>query len=388
MGDYRQRGCKPLELAALRVPGAEALQTTTKQKTAKCLRNRNRVLRLLYSALAGKMDHRKRRSTTVQTQLEDKPQEPLSTLAERPAEDAGPGRALAGVLTLVCAAAITVASFYPFQPIHNPTWRAERLHRFLHSLSADPANLERLKPEHLCLNFFFYLPLGVLVSLALTRPGKRRGSWIIRTGALGWGFILSLAIEYLQIGYENRDPDLSDTLMNTLGYLAGLFLIRRLIRSGRLSPAMLLGSHRLRDRQGVARLACIAYVLLLLAAGLLRPALLAEGFFGFAGRFHVSWTPWPQAWRGPLDPWTARRALLVAALGFAFIPLGFLFRSGHYFWNGRRLLRCLLLGAALAAALEAAHATLPGKSCDLSRILGAMLGAMAGSSLAGWRRRP
>jgi VanZ family protein len=161
--------------------------------------------------------------------------------ADSRAEQARRGHYLAGVLALIFFVAIVAASFYPFQPIHDPVMRAARLQRFLRSIGPNPGNLERLEPGHLCLNFFFYFPLGALVAAALRRGVKGAGPWLLHAGALGLGFLISLTIEYQQIGFNGRDPDLSDTVMNTLGYVAGFGLIRGLMRRGRFRTESLSG---------------------------------------------------------------------------------------------------------------------------------------------------
>lgn len=84
----------------------------------------------------------------------------------------------------------------------------------------------RFRLGHLVENFFFYFPLGVTVALALRPGGRGRGAAVLGALALALGFVLSLAIEFLQIGFIARDPDLTDSAMNTLGYLTGFLLLR------------------------------------------------------------------------------------------------------------------------------------------------------------------
>jgi VanZ family protein len=71
----------------------------------------------------------------------------------------------------------------------------------------------------LAVNFFFYVPLGVLGVLAWRRNEGRWWRWV---GLTGGGAALSLALETMQAWIPQRDSTIQDVLINTLGTMAGV----------------------------------------------------------------------------------------------------------------------------------------------------------------------
>ena len=87
------------------------------------------------------------------------------------------------------------------------------------------------------LNFFGFIPLGVLLSATLFRLGGRSERHSI-TITLAAGFFVSLFIETVQAWMPDRSSDIQDLILNTAGALTGAvickyFLIRRTTAPGK-----------------------------------------------------------------------------------------------------------------------------------------------------------
>ena len=69
------------------------------------------------------------------------------------------------------------------------------------------------------LNVWLLMPLPILMALALVKSSWR-GMWVLGTGVSG-------VIEVVQMWIPGRVPDLMDVVLNTGGYLVGLWLVKR-----------------------------------------------------------------------------------------------------------------------------------------------------------------
>lgn len=317
-------------------------------------------------------------------ECEVKPRRVVRIIAWHEDEDARRGRAIAAALVMGCLLMILLASFAPFHLIHDPRGIADHKRSFLHSweMLHHHGNALPFILCHMTLNFFFYFPLGVLVSLALDHTAVRRrfSPWRYLASALG--FLISLPIEVAQIYFVNRDPDLSDTLMNTLGYLAGYGLVVWLVRRREVNPARWVGAWVSGGRRGVARLLLLGYGLALLMLALLRltqfieisMTLLQAGLQPLYRLHGVI---------GQFAPWAPRRLIVMLLLAAALAPLGFLFRLAHDYWDGRRLLCLMLIGGIIVVGLEVGRGSFSGSASDLARLAAAMVGLLGGVGLAG-----
>ena len=113
------------------------------------------------------------------------------------------------------AALVLYASLYPFS---GWRWPAGFPVAALLALPWPPW----LTPLDEALNLAGYLPLGLLVFIALVRSGM--GPWASLVLTLLSGAALSYSAEVLQHLLPGRHPSLKDWLMNTLGTLAGALL--------------------------------------------------------------------------------------------------------------------------------------------------------------------
>lgn len=287
------------------------------------------------------------------------------------------GRRLALALAILCGVGILLASLYPFERIHDPVQLVRQWQRFLSPWRFDSHATLRFRLGHLIGNFLFYFPLGVTVWLALRRDAHGRAAVLSRAFALTLGLVLSLTMEFLQIGFAHREPDLTDSAMNTLGYLAGFLLMRRIMRheAGFAFLRWLLAPD---SRTRMARVVSLIYAPLVLIIVIypfepLREISQVLEWLGLHLGFSLYSNP------SLLSPWTLGRAAGVALYVCLFAPLGFFIRSAFQRWNAPLLSVCLLAVLGVAATMQ------DNWRFDRARILGGAVGALAGICLANWR---
>ena len=81
-----------------------------------------------------------------------------------------------------------------------------------------PGEWNRYVLRDIVLNIIVYMPLGLVAVLAFRR---RRSRAFAASAAIAFGFLLSVAMELLQVYLPSRDSSLLDVLTNTLGTAAG-----------------------------------------------------------------------------------------------------------------------------------------------------------------------
>ncbi len=99
-------------------------------------------------------------------------------------------------------------------------WNILRFHRNL------------FKDRDAVLNFFGFIPLGLLLAATLAKRGGRLGTHCVSL-PLATGFLLSLLIETVQAWMPARSSDMQDLILNTAGTLAGALLCRFLLSERR-----------------------------------------------------------------------------------------------------------------------------------------------------------
>ena len=90
-----------------------------------------------------------------------------------------------------------------------------------------PFELETLLEKDVLLNFFGFIPLGLLLTATGVKIGgrmRRRAVWL----ALAGGFFVSLFIETVQAWLPARSSDLRDLILNSCGTLVGVLCFRLL----------------------------------------------------------------------------------------------------------------------------------------------------------------
>jgi hypothetical protein len=151
------------------------------------------------------------------------------------------------------------------------------------------------------LNLAGYLPLGLLVFIALVRNGV--GPWVSLLLTLLSGAALSYSAEVLQHLLPGRHPSLKDWLMNTLGTLAGALLGALLQLSGWLQRWQ-----RLRQRWFSRHSAGALALLALWPLGMLFPTPVPWGLGQVGHRLReaafelLDGVPWAQALATALQP--------------------------------------------------------------------------------------
>lgn len=111
-------------------------------------------------------------------------------------------------------------------PLHIPSGMAVLKPRFFFQISHyRPFTPEDLTGRDAMLNFFGFIPLGVLLAATLAKRtgGVARYSLVI---SLAIGFLLSLGIETIQAWMPERSSDLRDLILNSAGTLVGAVIIR------------------------------------------------------------------------------------------------------------------------------------------------------------------
>jgi VanZ family protein len=104
---------------------------------------------------------------------------------------------------------IAYASLYPFLPLRLPA---------LDAAAAAALKLRYVVAFDVVLNILAYMPIGVLATLYFSGTGDRTRAI---AHAVGFGAILSLAMETCQLFIPGRVASVYDLLANTLGTLAG-----------------------------------------------------------------------------------------------------------------------------------------------------------------------
>lgn len=132
---------------------------------------------------------------------------------------------LAWPLTLVYAVLIVYASLYPFEG-----WRSQGVTPWAYLRAPWPQYWTAFDAWT---NLVGYLPLGLLLALAVARSGWPRAAWVV--GVLGPA-LLSLLMEAVQGYLPARVPSQTDVLLNALGGALGAVLGLWLLRWRVLGP--------------------------------------------------------------------------------------------------------------------------------------------------------
>lgn len=143
--------------------------------------------------------------------------------------DSSAGRASfhssANLLALSYALVVVYASLYPFSG-----WRIGGAALFAFVVQPLPVYWTAFD---LISNWSGYMPLGVLVFVALSRESWR--PWLAFTTAVAVGVLLSFGLEFLQNFLPNRVPSNLDWMLNSLGALMGACAGGLLLRLGWLA---------------------------------------------------------------------------------------------------------------------------------------------------------
>jgi len=132
---------------------------------------------------------------------------------------------LAWPVALVFVALVVYASLYPFTG-----WRAQGLSPWAFVFAPWPRYWTGFD---LLANFLGYVPLGLLLALAVARSGSGRGA--LAAGMLAPA-LLSFLLETLQGWLPQRVPSNVDWLLNALGAAVGALLARVLLQRQVLGP--------------------------------------------------------------------------------------------------------------------------------------------------------
>ena len=206
-------------------------------------------------------------------------------------------------------------------------------------------------------NLLGYLPLGVLLMLALLRSGNRVAAATLWAVALPCG--LSYATEVLQHFVPGRVPALEDWLMNTAGALGGAMLALLLHALGVVDVW-----HALRGRWFVRDSAGALALLALWPVGLLFPTPVPLGL-GQVGERLREWLA-----QGLVDvPWAESVQALLATPAPAAAPL-------------RPLAEALIVALGLLAPCVVAYAVMPAGWRRIAIAAGALALGVAGMTLS------
>ncbi|TSE19736.1 VanZ like family protein [Tepidimonas alkaliphilus] len=241
---------------------------------------------------------------------------------------------LAWPLLAAYAALVFYASLYPFEG-----WRDQGVPPWAYLTAPWPRHLTRFDA---LANLLGYIPLGLLLTVALARSGGRR--WSAWAGGLLPG-ILALALEGLQTYLPRRVPSQADALLNATGAVLGALLAVLLLR-GRW-----LGSWTQFRQSWQQPAAQPAWALLLLwPAAVLVPAPVPLGL-GYGGsavwaglQELLQGTPW-QGWLPEPSPLAPPTALEEAALLTLTLTLPLLLGQASLRRARQRLVWALTLGA-------------------------------------------
>ncbi len=252
---------------------------------------------------------------------------------------------------LACAYALLVlyASLYPFTGWRWPPGQT------LATLAILPRTNWLLSFD-ITSNLLGYLPLGVLVMLALRRSGVRAGPATLLAVALPAA--LSYATELLQHCVPGRVPAVEDWLMNTAGALGGALLALLLHALGVVDVW-----HALRSRWFVRDSAGALALLALWPVGLLFPAPVPLGL-GQVGERLREWLASGLAG----VPWAAAVEVLLATPPVA-APL-------------RPLTEALIVALGLLAPCMVAYAVMPAGWRRVAIAVGALALGLGGMTLS------
>lgn len=128
---------------------------------------------------------------------------------------------VAGVYLLL----VVYASLYPFT-----NWRFQGIAPWSFITAPWPPYLTTFD---LLTNFLGYVPLGLLLTLAVARTGHGRGAWLVGLMVPG---LVALIMEGLQSYLLHRVPSQVDWLLNALGGAAGMVLALLMLRWKLLGP--------------------------------------------------------------------------------------------------------------------------------------------------------
>jgi VanZ family protein len=206
-------------------------------------------------------------------------------------------------------------------------------------------------------NLLGYLPLGMLVMLALRRSGLRAGMATLLAVALSSA--LSYGSEVLQHAVPGRVPAIEDWLMNTTGALGGALLALLLHALGVVDAW-----HALRDRWFVSESAGALALLTLWPVGLLFPTPVPLGL-GQVGERLREWL----AHMLTGVPWADALLALLATPAPAAAPL-------------RPLAEALIVALGLLAPCMVAYAVMPAGWRRIAVAAGACVLGLAGMTLS------
>jgi VanZ family protein len=259
-------------------------------------------------------------------------------------------RSSASPLALAYALLVLYASLYPFVGWRWPPGQ------HLATLALLPKTNWLLSFD-ITSNLLGYLPLGLLLMLALRRSGAHAGLALLLAVALPSA--LSYACEVLQHFVPGRVPAREDWLMNTAGALSGALLAGLLHALGLVDVW-----HALRSRWFVRDSAGALALLALWPVGLLFPAPLPLGLGQVAERLREALA---QALADV--PWAETLEALLATPAPAAVPL-------------RPLAEALIIALGLLAPCMVAYAVMPAGWRRLAIAAGALALGVGGMTLS------
>lgn len=226
---------------------------------------------------------------------------------------AAPRRAAALAAALL-SALVLYASLFPFEGWRWPPGRAAE------DLLALPWPTHHLVFD-LWSNFLGYIPLGLLLALAISTAGRRLG--VVLAAATAMAATLSFGAEVGQHFLPRRHPSLLDWSLNTAGALVGASLAPPLLRLGWPQALARVGA-----RWFDAGSAGAVLLLALWPVALLFPAPVALGLGQLGPRLEpwladlLDGVPWALAWHAalvadvePTPPLGVAAETLVTSLG-------------------------------------------------------------------------
>lgn len=106
---------------------------------------------------------------------------------------------------------------------------------FFHNSHHLHLGMQKLLDKDVLMNFFGFVPLGILLAATLAKMGGRTANFAVVLSLAG-SFCISLFIETVQAWMPARSSDLRDLILNSCGALAGALCFRLLIRRAANSP--------------------------------------------------------------------------------------------------------------------------------------------------------
>lgn len=172
---------------------------------------------------------------------------------------------------------IGLVAFATLMPVHQAGWNSPKIPTF-------SLGWYRSGPVDVLLNLAMYIPVGLLLRLALRRRDRAGLSEIPKAVFLAAG--LSLTTEYLQQSIAFRVASLTDVMVNIMGALVGAAVAPRCQMYFRNAHALLFYAIRHRPFRTVTRFATV-----LIFASLWAPFDFHAGFQEELRR--AKWTPTP-----------------------------------------------------------------------------------------------